>query len=428
MPITGDYSSSVATAERSAAISAASCLQLLLRFKDHDLPIFSDSKLRWTTNGPSMYSYIRLNRWALCEALEKGIENPGAGADIAMQDFNAAVTSWLTPREHSVTSILMEGLSFDRKSAAASDVDKLVILAVLRWDDLEGMIGEIATTGRYNRALCKGIKDIRTLPGYEKFDPSTDEGSGRWKQLRRLFMAFFRMPVSAIRERELMRLNYRQHRQGLTEMRKFISADDLLFEEFEASGGEVSDRTRVEWMQEKISTAATLAMGEHKKLMKSLGRKDAEMDSDWFKYTDALIMVCSDLSVQAPAAPAAPAVKPAAPTQVPAGGLPPRASGGRQLTKMQLQAIHRFAAASGKAFSNVALEEVEAAEGGVEKWSSIPQKAAEDMFKAQQDQAFGNFDSDKSEPRVYPVLKKRSVNAKTQARDPTMFCMLKQSG
>jgi hypothetical protein len=139
-------------------------------------------------------------------------------------------------------------------------------------------------------------------------------------------------------------------------------------------------------------------------------------------------MVCSDLSVNAPAAPAATTVTPTTPAQVPEGELPPRASGGRQLTKMQLQAIHRFAAASGKAFSNVALEEVEAAEGGVEKWFSIPQKAAEDMFKAQQDQAFGKFDSDQSKPRVYPVLKKRSVNAKTQARDPTIFCMLKQSG
>ena len=95
---------------------------------------------------------------------------------------------------------------------------------------------------------------------------------------------------------------------------------------------------------------------------------------------------------------------------------------------MQLQAIHRFAAANGKNFSNVALEDVEKAEGGVEKWSSIPQKAAEEMFKAREDQASGKFDNGQSAPRLYPVLKKRTINAESQERDPVMFCMIKSSG
>jgi hypothetical protein len=184
-------------------------------------------------------------------------------------------------------------------------------------------------------------------------------------------------------------------------------------------------------MAQKISPASSLAMADHRKMMKSFGKQDPTLDTVWFRHSDVLIMVCSELTsavVHEPAqAPQAPAH---APAQADKQFLAPRASGGRQLTRTQLQAIHRFAAANGKTFSNVALEDVEAAEGGVEKWFSIPQLAAEEMYKAKKNQDAGKFDDGTTGPRVYPVLKKRgikkrSINAETQARDPMMFCMLK---
>ena len=416
-----------ATAERYDEISAASCLQLLLRFKDHDPAIFSDSKLRWTTNGPSMYGYIKLTRAALCDALETAIEDTGAGADKAIQAFVSAVTSWLTPRDHSVTSILMEGLTYDQDSAAAADINRLVILSVLQYDDIEGLAAEIKATGKYDRSRCKGIDDIRELPGYQQFDPSTAEGSVRWTQMRKVFSTFFRIPVSATQEKEALRKGYLQHRQEEgTGMRSFVSKDDVLFEKYERGGGQVTDQTRIEWMAQKISPASSLAMADHRKMIKSFGKQDPTLDTDWFRYSDVLIMVCSDLTSAAVNEPAQ--APPQAPAQAPAQAdrqfLAPRASGGRQLTRQQLQAIHRFAAANGKAFSNVALEDVEAAEGGVEKWFNIPQVAAEEMYKAKKDQDAGKFD-DGTKPRLYPVLKKRSENAEAKARDPMMFCMMK---
>ena len=57
--------------------SSTACVQMLLRLKDHDLPLFSDSPKRWTTNGPSLYAYIRQVRPELCHALEEGAKQPG---------------------------------------------------------------------------------------------------------------------------------------------------------------------------------------------------------------------------------------------------------------------------------------------------------------------------------------------------------------
>ena len=74
-------------------ISAVACLQLLLRLKDHDVLMLFDSKLRWTTNGSSMYSYIRRDRAALCTALEASVRNPEAAADKAIQAVLSVVPS-----------------------------------------------------------------------------------------------------------------------------------------------------------------------------------------------------------------------------------------------------------------------------------------------------------------------------------------------
>ena len=88
-------------------------------------------------------------------------------------------------------------------------------------------------------------------------------------------------------------------------MRNFILRDDMLFEKYERGGGQVSDQTRIEWMQKKITLASLVAMTEHRKMVKSLGKQDPAQDTDWFKYSDVLIMVCSDLAgtaaVDAPA-------------------------------------------------------------------------------------------------------------------------------
>ena len=58
----------------------------------------------------------------------------------------------------------------------------------------------------------------------------------------------------------------------------------------------MSDQTRIEWMQQKITLASLVATTEHKKTTKSLGKRDPARDTALFKYSDVLTMVCSDLA------------------------------------------------------------------------------------------------------------------------------------
>ena len=274
--------------------SPAACLQLLLRFREHDLPLFSDTAKRSTTNGPSMYAFIKQVRQELCCALEEGVRQPGFAAHQAIQKFTARVKSWLEPGDHSMTAILMEGIGFDQESAAAADVDNLVCVAVRCWDTLEEVITEVSASGKYNRSLCKhaGIMDE---VGYRMFDPSTAAGTARWIQLRRLLIAYFKIPGSTIGEMERFKLAYKQHMQGDLQMRQYISKDDRLFREYMMAGGQVSDQTRIEWMQEKLSPAAKAEMEQHRSMLRALGKARDTLLTDWLVYSDALISVCSEV-------------------------------------------------------------------------------------------------------------------------------------
>ena len=153
---------------------------LLLRLKDHDPPMFSDSAKRWTTNGASLYSFIRQVRQELCCSLEESVQNPGSAAHKAMQGFVSTITGWLTPEDHSVTHTLIAGLCYDPESAAAAEVDNLVCVAVEKYDQLEQVIAEIEETDTYERSLCDH-DDNMEKPGFKIFDPATSGGRARLK-------------------------------------------------------------------------------------------------------------------------------------------------------------------------------------------------------------------------------------------------------
>ena len=111
-----------AAEDESIDLSPTRLMQRLVRFEVHDTALYSEADKRLLTNGPTMLEHIRKNREHLYKDLETGIEEPGSTADQAIQVFIGAVDSWMTPRPHSLTVTLMEGIHQDVSSAAAADM------------------------------------------------------------------------------------------------------------------------------------------------------------------------------------------------------------------------------------------------------------------------------------------------------------------
>ena len=152
---------------------------MLLRFKEHDPALFSDSKSRWTTNGPSLYAFMTDAREDICCSLETAVKMPGAAAHKHMVSFLDAVIGGYDPRDYSATSALVQACMYDTESTAGEHADNLVCIAVRRWDSLEGEIEQVQETRMYDRALCDHA-GITLEEGFQQFDPAVPGDPGRW--------------------------------------------------------------------------------------------------------------------------------------------------------------------------------------------------------------------------------------------------------
>ena len=209
-------------------------------------------------------------------------------------------------------------------------------------------------------------------------------------------------------------------------MRQYISTDDRLFREYMMAGGQVSDQTRIEWMQEKLTATATAEMEQHKVMLRTLGRASNTLLTDWLVYSNALIAVCSEVqdgskqpAGQQAAAAAQPAAQPA--------GADKKKTAGRQITNEQVTAIHRYAASMGLEFREVSLEEVVEAPGGVAKYQKM---TAAEAVKEYKDSLVPVTPA--RVPVLFPVLQKRSevhsASSQQTYKEAVQACIIQTRG
>ena len=71
-------------------------------------------------------------------------------AGVSVRCGELAHSSWRLAHKYSDG-----GLGFERESVAAADVDKLVIVSVIRWDDLQELANEIKANGNTTGLYAK---------------------------------------------------------------------------------------------------------------------------------------------------------------------------------------------------------------------------------------------------------------------------------
>ena len=178
----------------------------------------------------------------------------------------------------------------------------------------------------------------------------------------------------------------------------------------------MSDQTKIEWMQEKLTATVTAAseMGQHKALLRTLGKPQDTLQTNWLACSDAFISVCSDIQDEVQQLPSV------ALAVVPAAGQKKKTAG-RHLENEQITAIHRYAASSGMEFREVSLEEVEGAPGGVEKYKKMTSADADRAYKDSLEKAKPRL------PAVFPVLlprKSRGAEAVQKYKQAVLACLV----
>ena len=188
----------------------------------------------------------------------------------------------------------MEGILHDREGVAADDLDNLACIAIRCWDSLDAVIDSIREKGRYDRSLCE-YKELDKEVGVSKFDPVTQLQQGRDKcaQFRTMIQEFFKAPASKMMQSKKAKINHTNFKQGDMSMREFVTKDDRMARHLKQAGGIISDQTRIELVDRKISSVAREAMESYVSIQVALGSFDQDMYNNWLKYSDVLLQVCT---------------------------------------------------------------------------------------------------------------------------------------
>ena len=146
------------------------------------------------------------------------------------------------------------------------------------------------------------------------------------------------------------KIKYANFKQGSMSMREFVTKDDRMARQLKQAGGKISDQTRIELVDNKISSAAREAMERYTDIKVALGGLDEDMHNDWLKYSDVLLQVCAETDSDSGDG-----------SSDEEGGDRPAATkklsvpGKRQLARDDVVAIRGYAEYHGKSFSDVSL-------------------------------------------------------------------------
>ena len=274
--------------------SAADALLLWICFAMHDLPLFCDQGKRWTTNCASLFAFVHSTRPDLTSAFFEGIQQPGYAAHQAIQNFLAAIASWLNPEEHTLTGLLLAGLIFKRTEPAAADAGDMVKIAVRCSSSLEQVIAELDRSGYYNREHC-GPGDISMETGFQDFDPNTRVGRLRWSQLGRLLRMRFKQPVCKLAELRKVKDAWLQHMQSEKTVHRFLADDEVLYEPVVLAGGGFPDQLRIEVTKQRLNADTFMAFEDFSSAKICSGEYDMRVETEWTQFSSTLIRIGASL-------------------------------------------------------------------------------------------------------------------------------------
>ena len=110
-----------------------------------------------------------------------------------------------------------------------------------------------------------------------------------------MIQEFSKAPASKMMQSKKPKIKYANFKQGSMPMREFVTKDDRMARQLKQEGGMISDQTRIELVDRKISPAVREAIERYTGIQIALGGLDQDMHNDWLKYSGVLLQVCAEM-------------------------------------------------------------------------------------------------------------------------------------
>ena len=164
------------------------------------------------------------------------------GALQALRNFEEGVTDVWAPSSYTMTGLVVVGMTQDKDSAIASQVEDLLFVAIDKQDQIDDLIAQVRKTGMYDGM---GDEDDDQLGDLSGFDYAAAGSSGLWQKMLLLIAAYLEGAADAQKEISNAEAALEEQKQGNRLMQAYISGFKVTVRKLMRAGGAITQQRKI---------------------------------------------------------------------------------------------------------------------------------------------------------------------------------------
>lgn len=218
-------------------------------------------------------------------AFEQDTEQPGLVALQALRDFEEGIHDVWSPSAYTMTGLVMVGMTQDKGSAIASQVEDLLFVAVEKQGQIDDLIAQVRQTGMYDGMDDANEDQLGDISGFEY---AAAGSSGLWRKMLLLIAAYLEGAADAQKEISNAEAALEEQKQGNQLMQAYISGFKVAVRKLMRAGGEITQQRKIQLCLKGATAQAQDGFKDAIKMAKLNGSYNGQEHTTWGSF--AVIM------------------------------------------------------------------------------------------------------------------------------------------
>ena len=204
------------------------------QLKETDPLLYSTDKKRLTPNCKALYGWGKAGMPEIFDRFERETARTGHSALQAIKDFKEEIGDCWTPSKYTMAGLTIVGLTQDKESPMAFQIEDLLTAADSRSSDIDGMILQVRRTGLFER--------VEGFPTFDAYDSSVIGSDVLWDKTVELIEAYFDGAADKQGDIRGAECALSELKQGDMTVQEYVSAFTILVRKLLRAGGSTTDQ------------------------------------------------------------------------------------------------------------------------------------------------------------------------------------------
>ena len=263
--------------------------KLLRRFQLEvtDPLLYSTDRRRLTQNCYGLYAWGKSQMQTMFSAFEQDTDEPGLGALQALRNFEEGVTDVWAPSSYAMTGLVVVGMTQDKDSAIACQIEDLLFIAVEKQDRIDDLIAQVRQTGMCDGMYDDGDQDDQ-LGDLSRFEYAAAGSSELWQKILWLIAAYLEGATDAQKEIAGAEAILAEQKQGNQLMQAYISGFKVSVRKLVRAGGAITQQRKIQLCLQGATAQAQDGFKDAIRMAKLNGTYTGQEHTEWSCF--AIIM------------------------------------------------------------------------------------------------------------------------------------------